>query len=128
MTVMSWILFSLFFWLTGFINTTINEPDQLIKFISLVRVPRILFILFGTPKNRKFPNGIQPVRSVFLQSIGLVFLVYGLFIDKHFIKDPTLSALFGFGISLLIGNLVARWLYRRKPYVLKSDSLVENDS
>jgi hypothetical protein len=113
MNVGSWFLFSGFFWMCGYLHLKIFEPNQCDK---LVFVPRWMFLLFGAPRHRNIPIKVMPVRGVYLQLAGILFLLYGLLFNKIVIKDPSLSTACGLGVCLLISGFIAQYMYRTRSY------------
>ena len=83
---------------------------------KLANVPKWMFVIFGAPKHPNVPVTVQPVQSIYLQIIGITLALYGIFIDQRLVKDHSLSGLFGLGLSMLLGTLIARWLYKKRPY------------
>jgi hypothetical protein len=121
MNIESWLLLSIICWVFGYFNMKYLEPSPKSK---LVYVPKILYFLFGAPKHKKVPARVQPVLGVYLQSWGLSMAIYGVCLDKRLINDPDLSGLLGFGVSMIIGILISRWLYRRQPYTWQNDIII----
>jgi hypothetical protein len=113
MNIGIWLLLAVISWLFGFFSMWYLEPGPKDK---LAYVPKWLFILFGMPKHKKVPNTVQPILGIYLQSMGLTLAVYGVFLDKRILHDPDLSGLLGFGLSMVIGVLTSRLLYKRQPY------------
>lgn len=118
MNIGIWLLLAIISWLFGFFNTWYLEPGPKDK---LVYVPKWLFILFGMPKHKNVPNTVQPIFGVYLQSMGVTLAIYGVFLDKRIINDPDLSVLLGFGLTMIIGILTSRLLYKRQPYIWHND-------
>ena len=116
MTIASWLLISTIFWLAGFFNMWLLEPNHQ---STLVYVPKWIFILFGAPKHKNVPATVQSAHGVYLQVMGLTMALYGIFLDQRIVKDPDLSALVGFGLSMLLGIIIAWWLYNNQPYKLE---------
>ena len=117
MNIGSWLLLATVCWLAGYFNMWYLEPGPHSK---LVYVPKWMFILFGAPKHKNVPIAVQPARSVYLQIMGLTLAVYGVLLNERMVKDPNLSGLFGFGLSMLLGIIISQWLYRMQPYLWKN--------
>jgi hypothetical protein len=69
----------------------------------LAYVPKWMFVIFGTPKHKNIPLTVQPVWSIYLQTMGITLALYGILLDQRLIKDPNLSGLLGLGFSMLLG-------------------------
>jgi hypothetical protein len=98
------------------------EPNQRTK---LVYVPKWMFILFGAPKHKSVPTTVQPAWSVYLQVMGITMAIYGIFLDQRLVKNPDLSALLGFGISMFLGIVISRWLILWRPYTWQNNMTVD---
>ena len=113
----SWLLLATVCWLAGFLNMWYLEPGPR---SNLVYVPKWMFILFGMPRHKDVPITVQPVLSVYAQIMGLTMAIYGVLLHERLVKDPNLSGLLGFGLSMLLGIVISQWLYRRRPYLWKN--------
>jgi multisubunit Na+/H+ antiporter MnhF subunit len=119
MNVGSWLLLAGFFWICGFLQLKLLEPNP---DDELVFVPKWMFLLFGAPKQKGLPDTVMHARSVYLQLMGIIMALYGLLLDRHLVGDPLLSGLLGFLGSILLSGLVATYFHRKRPYLWQNES------
>lgn len=125
MAVGNWLLLAGFFWVCGFFNMWALEPTQQTK---LVYLPKWMFILCGAPKHKRVPTTVQPVLSVYLQVMGYTMAIYGIFFDQRWVRDPDLSGLLGFGVSMVLGIVISRLLLLWHPYKWQNNTAVDEET
>jgi hypothetical protein len=118
MTIGSWLLLSVFFWVSGYLLPKVLEPSVNSR---MAFVPKWLYFSFGAPKQKDAPITVMYARSIYFQLMGLLMALYGLLLDQHLVRNPSLSGLLGFGICMLISGVVTFYLRRKRPFVWQKE-------
>lgn len=82
MKVGIWLLLAGFFWVCGFLQLKLLDPNP---DDELVFVPKWMFLIFGAPRHKDVPVTVMHARSVYLQLMGLILAVNGLLIDRNLV-------------------------------------------
>ena len=98
MTIASWILEGIFFWVGGYLYTK-NKLDE-----RLLNAPKWLFLLCGFPNMKSSPSGIITLGGLFLQLWGWILVIYGLISGGNHPDMDIVGQLAG----ILIGGISAR--------------------
>lgn len=113
-----WIGMGIFLWILGFLRAGDKRETGFLIDKSFVHPPFFIYFICGMPKVRNTPPGIMAVSAVWLQLIGLLWIIYGLIYPYLDNQNLILQGiLINIGIILIF---VYGWvLYKRTPYKIE---------
>jgi hypothetical protein len=117
MTLASLVLVALLLWSLGYVQARLVMGDMhKLLGLKLIKVPRILYFLYGRPKAKGLPAGVMPLSAVVFQLTSLILVVCCFFAWIVGLEVTNTNASIGILGSWILGTIGALILYKVMPY------------
>lgn len=117
MTLATCFLFTAVVWTAGFFRTNVIEHELTSPARErLIKVPKLLFFLFGMPRAKNLPKSVMSFDGVWIQSSAILMAIYWWCVWQNswglgginFVVGVLGGFMFGFGTAKLLYRF---WMY-----------------